>query len=97
MPMMPFSLCSITSLPAPKWLATGAKKTWVMMEHSTKGGAPKIVPRCSLPLTGLGCVSRIYTELAVLDITPAGVMLREMVEGLEFSALQACTGVPLLR
>jgi 3-oxoadipate CoA-transferase, beta subunit len=78
-------------------LAIGAKKTWVMMEHTTKGGEPKIVPRCTYPITGLGCVSRVYTDLAVLDITAAGVVLREMVEGLDFAALQACTGVPLIR
>ena len=78
-------------------LATGAKRTWVVMEHTTKAGEPKIVPRCSYPLTGLGCVSRIYTDLAVLDITPAGVVVREMTEGLDFAALQACTRVPLLR
>jgi 3-oxoadipate CoA-transferase, beta subunit len=78
-------------------LAIGAKKTWVMMEHTTKGGEPKIVPRCTYPITGLGCVSRVYTDLAVLDVTAAGVVLREMVEGLDFAALQACTGVPLIR
>jgi len=78
-------------------LAVGAKKTWVMMEHTTKAGAPKVVARCSYPLTGLGCVSRIYTDLAVLDITPAGVLLLEMADGADFAALQACTGVPLLR
>jgi 3-oxoadipate CoA-transferase beta subunit len=78
-------------------LAVGAKKTWVMMEHTTKAGEPKVVARCSYPLTGLGCVSRIYTDLAVLDITPDGVRLRETAEGVDFAALQACTGVPLLR
>jgi 3-oxoadipate CoA-transferase beta subunit len=78
-------------------LATGAKSTWVMMEHTTKSGEPKIVPRCSYPVTGLACVSRLYTDLAVLDITPAGVRVREMAAGLDFAALQACTGVPLLR
>jgi 3-oxoadipate CoA-transferase, beta subunit len=78
-------------------LAIGAKKTWVMMEHSTKAGEPKIVPRCTYPITGLGCVSRIYTDRAVLDITPAGVRVREIAEGLDFDALQALTGVPLRR
>jgi len=78
-------------------LAIGAKKTWVMMEHTTKGGEPKIVPRCTYPITGLGCVSRLYTDLAVLDITPAGMVVREMAEGLDFAALQACTGAPLIR
>ena len=78
-------------------LAIGAKKTWVMMEHSTKAGESKIVPRCTYPITGLGCVSRIYTDRAVLDITPAGVRVREIVAGLDFDALQALTGVPLRR
>ena len=78
-------------------LAIGAKKTWVMMEHTTKSGEPKIVPRCTYPITGLGCVSRVYTDLAVLDITPNGLVVREMAEGLDFAALQACTGAPLIR
>ena len=78
-------------------LATGARKTWIMMEHSTKTGEPKLVPECSYPLTGLACVSRVYTDLAVLDITPQGVRVREMAEGLDFAGLQARTGVQLLR
>jgi 3-oxoadipate CoA-transferase beta subunit len=78
-------------------LAIGAKATWVMMEHTTKGGEPKIVRRCSYPLTGLACVSRVYTDLAVLDITPEGVRVREMAPGVEFDALQARTRVPLRR
>ena len=78
-------------------LAIGARKTWVMMEHTTKSGEPKIVPRCTYPITGLACVSRLYTDLAVLDITPSGVMVREIAEGLDFDALQALTAVPLLR
>jgi 3-oxoadipate CoA-transferase, beta subunit len=77
-------------------LAIGAKKTWVIMEHTTKSGEPKIVPRCTYAITGLGCVSRVYTDLAVLDITAAGVVVREIVEGFDFAALQACTGVPLI-
>ena len=78
-------------------LAIGAKATWVMMEHTTKSGEAKVVHRCSYPLTGLACVSRIYTDLAVLDVTPEGVCVRESVEGLPFDTLQARTGVPLLR
>jgi len=78
-------------------LAIGAKKTWVMMEHVTKAGEPKIVPACSYPLTGLRCVSRVYTDLAVLDITADGVRVVDHLEGLAFEALQAATGVPLLR
>jgi 3-oxoadipate CoA-transferase beta subunit len=77
-------------------LAIGAKKTFVMMEHATKAGEPKIVAACSYPLTGVACVSRIYTDLAVLDITPAGVQVLEMADGLSFSDLQAATAVPLL-
>ncbi len=78
-------------------LAIGARKTWVMMEHTTKAGESKIVPRCTYPITGLGCVSRIYTDLAVLDLTPSGVRVRDIAEGLNFDGLQALTGVPLLR
>ena len=77
-------------------LAIGAKKTFVMMEHCTKGGEPKIVVACSYPLTGVACVSRIYTDLAVLDITAAGVRPIEIAEGLSFAELQAATAVPLL-
>ena len=77
-------------------LATGAKKTWIMMEHTTKAGEPKVVPACSYPLTGIGCVSRVYTDRAVLDITPEGVRVREMAAGLGFEDLQALTGVALV-
>ena len=78
-------------------LAIGAKRTFVMMEHTTKTGEPKIVAQCSYPLTGIACVSRIYTDLAVLDITPEGVKVVETVPGLSFEALQAVTSAPLLR
>jgi 3-oxoadipate CoA-transferase, beta subunit len=78
-------------------LAIGAKKTYVMMEHTTKSGEAKIVERCSYPLTGIGCVTRIYTELAVIDVGPQGLVLVEMVEGMPFHALQAKTGAPLAR
>src|SRR5436309_2177263 len=77
-------------------LAIGAKKTCVMMEHLTKNGESKIVERCSYPLTGIGCVSRIYTDLAVIDVTPEGLKVVETVEGLSFDELQRLTGVPLL-
>ena len=77
-------------------LATGARSTWVMMEHCTKAGEPKLLQRCTLPLTGLACVKRVYTELAVLDITPEGVRVVDCVEGLPFEVLQARTGTPLL-
>jgi 3-oxoadipate CoA-transferase beta subunit len=76
-------------------LAIGAKRVFVMMEHQTKDGASKIVPECSYPLTGVACVSRIYTDLAVIDVTPRGLVVREMVDGLSFDELQRITGVPL--
>jgi 3-oxoadipate CoA-transferase, beta subunit len=78
-------------------LAIGAKKTYVMMEHTTKSGESKIVARCSYPLTGIGCVSRIYTDLAVIDVTPRGLEVIDCVEGLSFDELQEVTSVPLAR
>jgi 3-oxoadipate CoA-transferase beta subunit len=77
-------------------LALGAKRTLVMMEHCTKAGESKIVAQCSYPLTALRCVSRVYTDLAVLDITPAGVQVVDLCEGLSTAALQALTAVPLI-
>ena len=77
-------------------LAIGAKKTYVMMEHTTKHGDSKIVPKCTYPLTGIGCVSRIYTELAVMEVTRDGLQLIDKVEGLTFDELQKLTGVPLI-
>jgi 3-oxoadipate CoA-transferase beta subunit len=76
-------------------LAIGAKRTFVMMEHLTKSGESKIVERCTYPLTGIGCVSRIYTDLAVLDVTPRGLTLVEVFNGLDPAELQRLTGVPL--
>jgi 3-oxoadipate CoA-transferase beta subunit len=77
-------------------LAIGAKRTFVMMEHTTKSGASKIVERCTYPLTGIGCVSRIYTDLAVIDVTPQGLRVIEAVAGLAHAELERLTGVPLL-
>jgi 3-oxoadipate CoA-transferase beta subunit len=77
-------------------LAIGAKRTFVMMEHLTKGGESKIVERCTYPLTGIACVSRIYTDLAVLDVIPAGLKVVETFNGLSFDELQRLTGVPLI-
>ena len=76
-------------------LAIGAKRTFVMMEHVTKSGEHKIVERCTYPLTGIGCVARIYTDLAVIDVTPQGLVALEWVEGLSLAELQALTGAPL--
>ena len=72
-------------------LAAGAKQVWVMTEHVTRKGAPKIVNDCSYPLTSAACVKRIFTDLAVIDVTPDGLVVREMVAGLTLEALQAVT------
>jgi len=77
-------------------LAVGAKNVWVMMEHLTKSGESKIVERCTYPLTGIGVVRRIYTDLAVIDVTPRGLAASQLVPGLAFEELQRLTGVPLL-
>jgi 3-oxoadipate CoA-transferase beta subunit len=78
-------------------LAIGARNVYVMMEHVTKSGESKIVPKCTYPLTGVGCVSRIFTDLAVIDVTPAGLKVIDVVEGLSLEELQRVTGVPLAR
>ena len=77
-------------------LASGARQVYVMMEHQTKSGASKIVPACTYPLTGLACVTRIYTDLAVIDVTDEGLVVREMVEGLSLDELRRVTDAPLL-
>ena len=78
-------------------LAIGAKQVFVMMEHQTKSGESKFVEHCSYPLTGVGCVSRVYTDLAVIDVTPAGFEALEWVDGLSFDDLCRLTGAPLRR
>jgi 3-oxoadipate CoA-transferase, beta subunit len=76
-------------------LAVGARQVWVMMEHQTKSGASRLVRRCSYPLTAGGVVKRVYTNLAVLDVTPEGFAIRDMVEGLTLEALQKMTDAPV--
>jgi 3-oxoadipate CoA-transferase beta subunit len=76
-------------------LATGARRVFVMMEHQTKSGESKIVDRCTYPLTGVGCVSRIYTDLAVIDISDDGLIVRDLAPGLTLDELQSITGVPM--
>ena len=78
-------------------LALGARDVYVMMEHQTKSGESKVVEQCSYPLTAIACVSRIYTDLAVLDVTPAGLSVLEILSDISFEELQQLTGVPLLR
>ncbi len=77
-------------------LALGARSVFVMMEHQTKSGGNKIVSQCSYPLTAIGCVDRIYTDLAVIDVTAEGLRAVQMADGLTFDVLQSMTGAPLL-
>lgn len=76
-------------------LAIGAKRVLIMMEHQTRTGESKIVQRCTYPLTGIGCVARVYTDLAVIDVGKDGMVVREMVGGLTFAELQRLTAAPL--
>jgi 3-oxoadipate CoA-transferase beta subunit len=76
-------------------LAIGARRVVVMMEHLTKKGESKIVARCTYPVTGLACVHRIYTDLAVIDVAPEGLAVVEVAPGLTLRELEALTGDPL--
>jgi 3-oxoadipate CoA-transferase beta subunit len=77
-------------------LVAGVRHVYVITEHTTRAGEPKIVAACTYPLTGRRVVDRIYTNLAVLDVTPQGLMVRELAPGQTIEALQAVTGAPLL-
>ena len=76
-------------------LAIGARQTWVMMDLLTKQGESKIVATCTYPLTGIGCVKRIYSELATLECTPQGLKLVDLVEGLAHADLEKLIGLPI--
>ena len=76
-------------------LAIGAKQTWVMMDLLTKQGHSKLVSQCSYPLTGIGCVKRVYTDLATLACTANGLLVIDMVPGLTLEALSELIGLPL--
>ena len=77
-------------------LVAGVRRVVVLMEHVTKHGDPKILPECTLPLTGVGVVSRIITDLGVLDVTPEGLKLVELAPGVDEQELRAKTAAPLL-
>jgi len=76
-------------------LASCACAVWVIMDHVTRAGGPRLLETCTLPLTAVGCVRRVYTDLAVVDITPAGMLVREMIEGMDEAELRARTGAAL--
>ena len=76
-------------------LSVGAKRLWAVMEHTTKSGESRLVERCSYPLTALGAVSRVYTNLAVLDVTDRGFVVLDIVPGLDFAGLQERTAATL--
>ncbi len=77
-------------------LAVGARKVYILMEHNAKDGSPKILEKCTLPVTGLGVVSRVYTDIAVLEVTPAGMKVVEKLVDITDEQLQALTGAKLI-
>ncbi len=76
-------------------LAIGARNVIVMMEHVAKDQTPKLLEACTYPLTGAGVVNQVYTDLAIIDVTPTGFVVRAMVEGLTLDTLQHKTGAPI--
>jgi 3-oxoadipate CoA-transferase beta subunit len=78
-------------------LAVGARRIWIVMEHNTRSGEARLLRHCTYPLTAKACVLRVYTELAVIDVTPRGFAVVDMVPGLSLDELQARTDAPLHR
>jgi 3-oxoadipate CoA-transferase beta subunit len=76
-------------------LAIGAKQTWVMMDLLTKKGESKLVRECTYPLTGIGCVSRVYSDLATFECSPQGLKLVDKVDGLDLKELEQLVGLPI--
>lgn len=76
-------------------LAACARAVWVIMEHNTRKGDPRLLQKCTLPLTAVQCVKRVYTDLAVVDVTPTGFVVRDILDGLTHEELQKRTGAPL--
>ena len=77
-------------------LVAGAKRVVIAMEHTTRDGGHKILERCTLPLTGVGVVDQIITEMAVIDVTPDGLVLKEIAEDTTEEAVRAATGARLI-
>jgi 3-oxoadipate CoA-transferase beta subunit len=77
-------------------LVHGARQVWVVTDHVTRKGEPKLLKQCSLPLTGVGCVTTVYTSLAVIDIVDRRFVLREKLPGMSFDELQSLTGAELV-
>jgi 3-oxoadipate CoA-transferase beta subunit len=78
-------------------LAAGARRIWAVMEHNTRSGEKRLLRRCTYPLTAKACVVRVYTDLAVIDVTPRGFVVIDMVPGMTLEALQERTDAPLHR
>jgi 3-oxoadipate CoA-transferase beta subunit len=76
-------------------LAAGAASVWVLMEHCQKSGEPRILERCTCPLTAAACVDRIYTDLAVIEVTSAGLVVERIADGVDFDSLQSLTAAQL--
>ena len=77
-------------------LVAGTRRVWITMEHTTADGRPKLLRRCTYPLTGAGVVQRVYTELAVLDVTPEGFRVLRLAPGVDLAMVQSRTEAPLL-
>ena len=91
------SLKSVPAVGGAMDLAVGAKRIWLIMEHTSKDGKPRLLETCTMPLTAPGVVKRVYTNLAVIDVTPKGFELVEMNPEITFEAVQARTGAKLHR
>ena len=76
-------------------LGACARAVYVILEHCTRKGEPRLLESCTLPLTAVRCVRRVYTDLAVVDVTPSGMLVREMINGMDEAGLRARSGAPL--
>jgi len=73
----------------------GAKQIWVMMEHTTRDAQPRLLERCTLPLTAVGVVAKVFTNLAIIDVTADGFVVQALCEGATLESVQRLTGAPL--